>query len=725
MPPPTRLDEASATAHQWCTICQTNPRMSVYQPIAVSALEICVAVGSSTDTTLMKLALYAVDETALLLNSSQVGPVPPEFLALLEAILDDIRRHIENAQISTNKRGNLFSRHMSSSRLKNELKNQLKTMLRGGQPAPPTSRENTVEILSVSLRASAAICEAPPLNFLKPIVGLAALICETAKTAKSNRDAAEELAKRAINVMNCVVERAWKNGTVSETNEDALNILKRILEDVHSYLIFLNKRRRAMSWMLATQEKDRVAQLNAGLDRALSLFMTTCVLSSNECLQSSNELVRSNTIQLDLLGSTVKQLDGEMSQNFAVGWLGEDGLGCCVPTLKPPDGVALAEAYRRLESESDGADGKEALERFVEARTALVAEAERHLIAASHAPADVTEGSYSIMDSPYLDISGRSLGGTSILPHTLVDARPPTALTPSVSTTSAPPPPLPLAYPTPTGYNKALPHLLPILHAAHSARLVRVRAGCRAHAAGVALVDDELAREKAEELAGGGADAEVDVGEAGAQEQHVAWRDLGSTSARASWKTRGCGRGGGCGCARSRSRRCAADVFTCLGSWCPAGASGGRARTCILQSFWEGESAALRVRGCGAREARAAEMDGVDARRGGREGEEGADVAGGRAAHGGGGKGCGGGACGGRAQRERECTVAVHKDKAHAQDPAPGAGRALYVLPRRCCPRRGPSRSIGTAARGGLAAGGADRGWNLCRGVARWNRRRR
>ncbi|KAJ7256324.1 hypothetical protein C8J57DRAFT_1721502 [Mycena rebaudengoi] len=605
MPPPTRLDEASATARQWCTICQTSPRMSVYQPIAVSALEICVAVGSSMDTKLMKLALYAVDETALLLNSSQVGPVPPEFLALLEAyerILDDIRRHIENAQISTNKRGNLFSRHMSSSRLKNELKNQLKTMLHGGQLALPTSRENTVEILSVSLRASAAICEAPPLNFLKPIVGLAALICETAKTAKSNRDAAEELAKCAINVTNCVVERASKTEIFLDANEDALNGLKRILEDVHSYLIFLNKRRRAMSWMLATQEKDRVAQLNAGLDRALSLFTTTCVLSSNECLQSSNELVRSNTIQLDLLASTVKKLDGEMSQNFA-----------CVPTLKPPDGVALAEAYRRLESESDGADGKEALEHFVEARTALVAEAERvrrhstcpttrrglhlddgrvHLIA-SHAPADVTEGSYSIMDSPYLPphleasvfplvfLSRRrsslfpltfvplSTPAAHSLPHRppLFPSFPPTALHPTLLYFSLPlpsllPPILGARIPAPCSlrahprhvaggyfilithtrrrlpshrshpfrYNKALPHLFPILHAAHSARLVRGHAGRRVHAAGVALVDDELA----EELARDGADAEVDVGEAGAQEQHVAGRDPGSTSARGS-----------------------------------------------------------------------------------------------------------------------------------------------------------------------------------------------
>ncbi|KAJ7248936.1 hypothetical protein C8J57DRAFT_1724047 [Mycena rebaudengoi] len=323
MPPPSRLAEASATARQWCTICQTNPRMSVYQPTAVSALEICDSVSSSTDRKLLKLALYAVDETALLLNRSPVGPVPQEFLALLEAyesILDNIRRYIENAQISMNKRGNLFSRHITSSRLKSELKHQLKTMRLAEQPsslAIPTRTDNAVEILSVSLHASTAICEAPPLNFLKPIVGIAALICETAKTVKSNGDAAEELAKHVINVTNCVVERASKNGVVQGTNEDALNILKRALEDVHSHLTFLNKRRRAMSWMLATQEKERVAQLNAGLDRALSLFTTTCILSSNECVHSSNELVRSNTTQLDVLASTVKQLDGEMSQNFA------------------------------------------------------------------------------------------------------------------------------------------------------------------------------------------------------------------------------------------------------------------------------------------------------------------------------------------------------------------------------------------------------------------------
>ncbi|KAJ7256278.1 hypothetical protein C8J57DRAFT_1721481 [Mycena rebaudengoi] len=743
MPPPTRLAEASATARQWCTICQTNPRMSVYQPIAVSAFEICVAVGSSTDTKLMKLALYAVDETALLLNSSQVGLVPPEFLALLEAyerhgthfeILDNIRRHIENAQISTNKRGNIFSRHITSSRLKNELKNQLKTMLHGSQLALPTLRENTVEILSVSLRASAVICEAPPLNFLKPIVGLAALICETAKTAKSNRDAAEELAKRAINVTNCVVERAWKTEIFLDANEDALNGLKGILEDVHSYLIFLNKRRRAMSWMLATQEKDRVAQLNAVLDRALSLFTTTCVLSSNECLRSSNELVRSNTIQLDVLGSTVKQLDGEMSQNFAALHLqlsrsagSEKAAWAVAPlgstntsklfyfsttTLKPPDGVALAEAYTRLESESDGADGKEALERFVEARTALVAEAERdltdtdiifnlshwrcpcfvakQLIAAGHAPADVTEGSYSIMESPYLPPRSVRFPSRFFITSSFFAFSVKIRSSPHPRRSLAAPPParsFPPSYPPlsilrftfrfrfPPSFLPSSARVSPRLattepsHTSSPSCTPRTPpAWCvgvlaaGVHAAGVALVDDELA----EELAGGGADAEVDVGEARAQEQHVARRS-GEHERPGALEQADPARGGACGDADADAggaggadadaRAAGADDVLRLNLATSAFTASGRenrlhyARAAavlvrLARRRWMGWTRGMCAGGAG-----------------GHEGAEGADVAGGRAACGGGGEGCGGGACGGRARRERKCTVAVHKDK--------------------------------------------------------------
>ncbi|KAJ7249971.1 hypothetical protein C8J57DRAFT_1521567 [Mycena rebaudengoi] len=58
-----------------------------------------------------------------------------------------------------------------------------------------------------------------------------------------------------------------------------------------------------MSCLLAAQEKDRVVQLNAGLDRALNLFTVRASF-------------RSNTTQLGTVASTLKGLDGEVSQKF-------------------------------------------------------------------------------------------------------------------------------------------------------------------------------------------------------------------------------------------------------------------------------------------------------------------------------------------------------------------------------------------------------------------------
>jgi hypothetical protein len=56
-------------------------RTSYFAPVPTSVLTVI----QSTDKKLLKLALYAVDKTALLLNRSPVGPIAREFLALLEA----------------------------------------------------------------------------------------------------------------------------------------------------------------------------------------------------------------------------------------------------------------------------------------------------------------------------------------------------------------------------------------------------------------------------------------------------------------------------------------------------------------------------------------------------------------------------------------------------------------------------------------------------------------
>ncbi|KAJ7245291.1 hypothetical protein C8J57DRAFT_1476515 [Mycena rebaudengoi] len=542
--------------------------------------------------------------------------------------------------------GNLFSRHISSSRLKNELKSQLKTMLHGGQLALPTRRENAMEILSVSLRASTAICEAPPLNFLKPIVGIAVLVCETAKTVRSNRDAAEELAQHAINVTNCVVERASENQIFSNTNEDALNSLKGALEDVHSYLMFLNKRRHAISWLLAAQEKDRVTQLSAGLDRALSLFTTTCVLSSNE-------LVRSNTIQLDVLASTVKQLDGEMSQNFAALHLqlkrsagsekatwavklrGHAKLGVAVHALD----VRLATSAYSPASTSTlicctrYSWSQDLSRRYLDDGSAqsthVLKSVTKRLIAAGHAPADRT-ASWTARAAPHVEAN-----------------------------------------------TKSPPHLLPILHAAHSVRLARRHATLqkvvltaaqaaplpvwaywrRPHAASVGATARAGGR-------GGRGGGHITAAVA----QHLpglveAWRAerkrqlLGLLPRAGELDGADPARGGARGDADAGNDDdevhldLATSLFACLGSW----------------GFWErrisctAHVAAVLVRLVAAVLVRLAGRDparrrwigwtrGMCVGRGGGgrvRGAEGADGAGGRAACGGGGKGGGAGACGG------------------------------------------------------------------------------
>jgi hypothetical protein len=45
-----------------------------------------------------------------------------------------------------------------------------------------------------------------------------------------------------------------------------------VLEEVQAFLERLQGRRRATSWLLAVKDKERFAELNAALDRALAVF---------------------------------------------------------------------------------------------------------------------------------------------------------------------------------------------------------------------------------------------------------------------------------------------------------------------------------------------------------------------------------------------------------------------------------------------------------------------
>ncbi|KAJ7135751.1 hypothetical protein C8R44DRAFT_768960, partial [Mycena epipterygia] len=278
--------------------------MNAYQPIAASAVEVCAAAALVKMKNADKVAGYVVDRTTVLVNGMVDVPLSEEILQSLEIFeqkLDAIRRYIGQMPAGSGKKAKIlggykFKREISP--LKKDLERQMNLAHAGkSSKSPGISRSDCIlELASLSTRAAGAICEAPVLNFLKPVVGVSELICDTAKSVKSNRDAAVELANYASAVTQCILQRA---PTMDGTSGDALKALKLTLDDIQSYLDVLRKpRRRVTSWILANQEKDRFVRLNGALDKALAMFSSTTILSTAED-------VRANTHTLSTLISTV------------------------------------------------------------------------------------------------------------------------------------------------------------------------------------------------------------------------------------------------------------------------------------------------------------------------------------------------------------------------------------------------------------------------------------
>ncbi|KAJ6524389.1 hypothetical protein DFH09DRAFT_1096077 [Mycena vulgaris] len=306
---PHALPQSTASAHALRAWCATTPGMNVYQPIAASAVGICSAAallkkGLKGD----KLAAYVVDRTTVLIDRMvhvALSPDISQFLDIFEQKLDAIRRHIEQIQpVGSSKVAKLLRRIRfkgESGRLKAELEDCLQALLTLDSThsvlAEPSRSECVLEVISLSTRAAGAVCEAPGLSYLKPVVGIAALICETAKTVKSNRDAAVELAGHARTVTTCIVDRA----SAMSTNNDgtALEALKLTLKEIQSYLILLAKpRRRLRPWIFANQQKERFVQLNAALDKALAMFSATKILSTAEDVRATAVNVRAITVDM-------------------------------------------------------------------------------------------------------------------------------------------------------------------------------------------------------------------------------------------------------------------------------------------------------------------------------------------------------------------------------------------------------------------------------------------
>ncbi|KAJ7822422.1 hypothetical protein B0H13DRAFT_2681786 [Mycena leptocephala] len=247
------------------------------------------------------LAVHAVKRTATLIKNGADVPRLPEFLQGLErfeSTLDMIRRHVESIPEQGTKPRKLNFSALTflreSARLKTELDRNYKTLLEiSKKPTTLSSasrNECILEVATLGVRAAGAIYDLPGVNFLKPVFGMVAVICDTAKTVHGNRKAALALADHALNVTNLIVARTTTlYGEAGPENVHSLAPLCRALEQIQAFLEGLqNRRLRIAAWVLAGNDKDRFAELNSALDKALAIF------ASSEIIDTRAEILRHN-----------------------------------------------------------------------------------------------------------------------------------------------------------------------------------------------------------------------------------------------------------------------------------------------------------------------------------------------------------------------------------------------------------------------------------------------
>ncbi|KAF7374581.1 hypothetical protein MSAN_00342700 [Mycena sanguinolenta] len=305
------LHGTTSRADALCTRCATIPGMNTFQPIVASTVEVCHAAENLAANAhhnhrarMKKLATSAVDETERAVNGMEMMPLPlsEDTVRILERVkgkLDDIRRAIE--QMHTRSKGKLLKDSTVDREtrcLEKKLKALVDALLKGIHKPSGAEGISPGELANFTIRAASAVCEAPVLNFLKPVAGIAEIIAETAQTVKSNRSAALQLAAHSSMVTKAIAEHAATLGLDGfPAHSEALVALKSVLSDIHLYLTDLQKprQRRITSWIMAKKKKDRIQELNQGLDKALTLFTTTKVLSTHTEVREIATLVRASS----------------------------------------------------------------------------------------------------------------------------------------------------------------------------------------------------------------------------------------------------------------------------------------------------------------------------------------------------------------------------------------------------------------------------------------------
>ncbi|KAJ7603056.1 hypothetical protein DFH06DRAFT_1488309 [Mycena polygramma] len=314
---PSQLLENSLTMAEYQRArCERTPSLNVYRRVATLTVEVCASATPESRRKVRALAMHAVNRTSALLDKGNSDPLSLDLQCLnnLESVLDKIRQHIETIPEQGAKSQKIvvaikFLRE--TMHLKKELDAACKALIEHPkkQAARGASRtECLIELTSIGTRAAAAICDipAPGLALGKTPCAMVGLICETAKTVKSNHTAAEALARHAQNLTNSIVNRLG-----IRTQGESLMELHRALQQVQKFLDILQNRRRVTSWIFAMKDKEHFVELNSALDGALQVF------SASENIGATG-IVRGNAQQLTALVATVHRVEDDVQRTLTL-----------------------------------------------------------------------------------------------------------------------------------------------------------------------------------------------------------------------------------------------------------------------------------------------------------------------------------------------------------------------------------------------------------------------
>ncbi|KAJ6632555.1 hypothetical protein B0H10DRAFT_18622 [Mycena sp. CBHHK59/15] len=180
--------------------------------------------------------------------------------------------------------------------------------------SPPQST-GRIETSVLAARALVAVCDAPVLNTVKPIAGLALLICETVKTAKNNDEAVVDLVNYAVNIAELVVQRAKSYGLDSELGEN-IQLLEDALHQIYQFLDGRFRKRRfakLRSLISAPREQESIRDLECHLIKTLHLLNTSTSLLTCQRVSQCNKNASASDPEESI---TLRKLPSEVMKFF-------------------------------------------------------------------------------------------------------------------------------------------------------------------------------------------------------------------------------------------------------------------------------------------------------------------------------------------------------------------------------------------------------------------------